>query len=187
MNRSRSTLAIVSTLVVMFAVALPAYAQEREGLPSPSASVSQLIGAGTVEITYHRPGVKGRDGAIWGDLVKYDKVWRAGANATTTISFEENVTINGEKLAAGKYGFLILVTKKEWTLIFSKVSEGGGNYEGEEQDALRVTVKPEKIEHKEWLDYGFEKLADTEDADKASAVAYIRWERRKASFKIQAD
>lgn len=127
-----------------------------------------------------------RKSAVWGELVPYDAVWRAGANARTTISFDENVTIEGKKLAAGTYGFHILVTKKDWTLIFNKKWEGGGNYAGEEHDALRVTVTPEKIPHKEWLDYGFEDLANMEDVDKASAVAYIRWEKRKASFKIQA-
>jgi len=186
MNKKRSALAFVSILVALFALAPQIGAQEEGGgLPSPSASVSQLIGTGTVEITYHRPGVKGREGAIYGDLVPYDEVWRAGANAPTAISFSENVTINGKKLAAGSYTFQILVTKKDWTLIFSSPSEDEDEDEGSE--ALRVKVTPKKSQHKEWLEYGFENLADTTDADKASAVAYIRWEGLKASFKIQAD
>lgn len=177
-------LAIGSILVAAFALSLGASAQEEEGgMPSPSASVSQLIGAGTVKITYHRPGVKGRDGNIWGGLVPYDEVWRAGANDPTAISFDQNVTINGKKLAAGSYNFRIHVAKKDWTLIFSSPSDD----EEDDDEALRVTVTLEKIPHKEWLEYGFEDLADTEDVDNASAVAYIRWEKLKASFKIQVD
>ena len=67
---------------------------------SPKASVSQTIGFTEVTINYSRPGVKGRK--IWGGLVPYNKVWRAGANEATKITFSKNVRINGEKLAAGK-------------------------------------------------------------------------------------
>ena len=85
---------------------------------SPAASVVQTVGLTEITISYHRPGVKGR--TIWGDLVPYDKVWRAGANEATTIEFSHDVTVEGQALKAGKYGFFALPGQSEWTVIFSK-------------------------------------------------------------------
>ena len=85
---------------------------------SPKEVITHEIGITDVTISYHSPDVKGRK--VWGALVPYDRVWRAGANENTTISFAHDVKINGKALAAGVYGLHILPTEKEWILIFSK-------------------------------------------------------------------
>src|SRR5512146_2489926 len=105
------------------------YAQQKEEKVriSPKASVSQTIGFTDVTISYSRPGVKARK--IWGDLVPYDKVWRAGANEATKITFSTDVMVEGKKLSAGSYGFFVIPGKKEWTLIFNKVADQWGAFE----------------------------------------------------------
>ncbi|HFB99679.1 MAG TPA: DUF2911 domain-containing protein, partial [Phaeodactylibacter sp.] len=88
---------------------------------SPKASVSEWIGLTKVTIDYNRPGVKGRK--IAGNLIPYDKgtpmPWRAGANENTTFTFADDVKIEGQNLAAGKYGFHVIASETEWILIFS--------------------------------------------------------------------
>src|SRR3990170_5880742 len=95
------------------------------------ASVSENIGNTTVKIDYSRPGVKGREGKIWGSLVHYGFAdlhygtskaapWRAGANENTTIEFSSEVLIEGKSIQAGKYGFFVAMGPEKATLIFSK-------------------------------------------------------------------
>ncbi len=95
---------IVLTLLAAAIVGSAAFSQNnlKVPAPSPSATVKQDFGISSVELSYSRPGVKGRK--IFGDLVPYDKVWRTGANSPTTITFGDEVTIGGKKIPAGKYG-----------------------------------------------------------------------------------
>ena len=86
--------------------------------PSPTANIKQNFALSSIEISYSRPGIKGRK--IFGDLVPYGKVWRTGANNATTITFGEDVTIGGTKVKAGKYGLLTIPGETEWTFIISK-------------------------------------------------------------------
>lgn len=158
---------------------------------SPKASVTQRIGADTdITINYSRPGVKDR--IIWGELVPYGMSegndyskgkpypWRAGANENTTIEFSNDVMIEGEKIAAGKYGLHMIPSKDEdWVVIFNKNNSAWGSYAYDEaQDALRVNVIPEKAEHQEWLEYGFDDLSDS------AATAFLHWEHLKIPFSI---
>src|SRR6476620_3450816 len=96
------------TLIIVIALAfgVSAFAQQPQGAvkyprPSQKSSLMQTIGTTDMTITYSRPGVKGRQ--IWGALVPYDKVWRTGANEATSISFSDDVSINGQSLAKGTY------------------------------------------------------------------------------------
>src|SRR3954454_23284889 len=86
--------------------------------PSPTANIKQNFGLSQIEISYSRPGIKGRK--IFGDLLPYGKVWRTGANNATTITFGEDVMIGNTKVAAGKYGLLTIPDKDQWTIIISK-------------------------------------------------------------------
>ena len=107
-----------------------------------------------VSIDYGAPSVKGRQ--IWGGLEKYGKVWRAGANENTNVSFDKEVKIGGKSLAAGKYGFFIIPNENaEWTVIFNKKNDAWGAYSYKEaDDALRVNVKPNFVsENQEQLKY----------------------------------
>jgi hypothetical protein len=86
--------------------------------PSPSSTIKQDFALSSIEISYSRPAVKGR--TIFGDLVPYGKVWRTGANNATTITFGEDVNINGTKIKAGKYGLLTIPRENNWTIIVTK-------------------------------------------------------------------
>lgn len=87
--------------------------------PSPTQTVKQNFGVGSIELSYSRPGMKGRK--IMGDLVPFNKVWRTGANAATTITFSDDVTIGGKEVKAGKYGLLTIPAANKWTIIISKM------------------------------------------------------------------
>jgi hypothetical protein len=145
---------------------------------SPKAGVEQIVGLTDINISYSRPGVKGRK--IWGDLVPYNKVWRAGADEATKFTFSSDVIIEGKKLPAGSYSFFVIPNEKEWTLIFNKTADQWGAFEyNESQDALRIKVKPKKSEHQEWLAYTFSDMA------KNSAIINLVWEKIKVPFKIE--
>src|SRR6476660_4244654 len=108
---------------------------------SQSAQITQRIGITDITIRYHRPVVKDRK--VWGGLVPYGQVWRAGANINTVISFSDPVTIEGQPLAAGTYGLHMIPNADEWTVIFSKNSTSWGSFTYDQaEDALRVNVKP---------------------------------------------
>ena len=107
---------------------------------SPAAVATGKINGATISINYSSPSVKGR--VIWGELVPYNKIWRAGANAATTIETDKDLTIEGSKLPAGKYAFFVIPSEKECVLVFSKVAKQMGAYDYKEKDdQLRVTVK----------------------------------------------
>jgi len=112
------------------------------GQKSKKQHVEGAIGQPKIEINYSAPWVKGR--VIYGDLVPYGEIWRAGANANTTVKFSRNVTINGHGLNAGKYALFVIPSKndQDWIVIFSKKNNAWGAFEYKEsEDALRVKVK----------------------------------------------
>jgi Protein of unknown function (DUF2911). len=145
---------------------------------SQGAKVSQIIGLSEVSISYHRPGVKGRE--IWGSLLKYDEVWRAGANEPTLFTFSDDVTIGGKKLGAGTYRFVVIPSKTgNWSLIFnSEVKNWGTVYEAK-YDTLKIMVKPEEGPLEEWMSFSFTDLSP------ASARVVLAWEKIRLSFKIE--
>ena len=114
----------------------------RNNPPSPPAIASGKIGEAQVTIEYSSPAVKNRK--VWGELVPYGKVWRAGANEATTIEFSQNVLIEGRHLAKGKYSLYTIPGENNWTVIFNKATGQWGTEYEERQDALRVNVKPRK-------------------------------------------
>jgi hypothetical protein len=158
------------------------------------ASVTERIGITDVTIHYHRPGVKGREGKIWGQLVPYGFTdlgfgprkpapWRAGANENTTISFSNDVKVEGKDLAAGTYGLHMAVDAASCTVIFSKNSTSWGSYfYNQDEDALRVDVKPVQLEQgQERLKYEFM------DQTPNSATIALVWEKLKIPFKVEVD
>ena len=107
---------------------------------SPAVSVTGKINGATITINYSSPSVKGR--VIWGELVPFNKVWRAGANDATTIETDKELSIEGQKLPAGKYSFFVIPNEKECVIIFNKEAKQWGAYKyNEAEDQLRVTVK----------------------------------------------
>ncbi|MEO8146570.1 MAG: DUF2911 domain-containing protein [Bacteroidia bacterium] len=168
--------------ILLFMLSHDAYAQN---LTTPEASqkamVMQRIGLTDITITYHSPLVKGR--TVWGALVPYNEVWRAGANENTTITFTTNVRVEGKQLSAGTYGLHMIPSATDWTIIFSKNSTSWGSFfYDKNEDALRVDVKPVSVtDNQEWLNYQFA------DLQPGSAIATLRWEKLKVPFKIETD
>lgn len=147
---------------------------------SPAASVSQTIGLTNVTISYHRPAVNKRE--VWGKLVPYNEVWRAGANMNTTIAFSTPVTVGGKKLPAGTYGLHTIPTEKDWTIILSANFNNWGSFSyDEKQDVLRFSTTPRPAPFEERLEYRFENVTET------SATAVLRWEKLEIPFAIEVD
>lgn len=154
-------------------------AQREELLPrlSPNATVSQVIGYTTITINYCRPCVKDRK--ILGDLVPYNKVWRTGANESTTIQFTTDVIIEGNKIPAGIYSLWTVPTEEDWTIIINKDYKAWGlSYNGDE-DFVRFQVKPEKANFTERLQFSFTDITDN------STVVLLNWEYFRVPFKIE--
>jgi hypothetical protein len=109
--------------------------------PSSTQTIKQDLGIGSVELSYSRPGMKGRK--IFGDLVPFGKVWRTGANSATTLQFSDSVTIGGTRIAPGKYGLLTIPDKDQWTVIISQQTDvtSPAAYQ-QDKDLARLTVKP---------------------------------------------
>ena len=168
----KHSLPVLSSFIVVFAAAVSFAQSTQLNIPRDSqrASVTQRIGITDVVVTYHRPLVKGR--TIWGKLVPYGEVWRAGANENTTIRFTDPVSIDGKALEAGTFGLHMIPNPDQWTIIFSKVNTAWGSFTYKEsEDALRVNVKPEAADFHEALAYDIDQ--PTED----SAVVTMRWEK----------
>ena len=125
------------------------------GRLSKNGLTTGIIDGIEVELSYGRPNVRGRD--IWGQLVPYGEVWRTGADEATTISFGEDVLVQGERLSAGTYGLFTLPSPTDWVIIFNNVPDqwGAFNYDSA-QDALRVTVEPRANQHVEEMGFVIE-------------------------------
>jgi tetratricopeptide (TPR) repeat protein len=158
------------------------------------AMVGEQIGLTTVTIRYDRPAVKGREGKIWGQLVQpgfFDQgfgnttaaPWRAGANETTIIEFDKDVTIEGKPLKAGSYGFYIAYGAEQSTLIFSHDNQSWGSYYYDpRKDALRVTVKPVATNQStEWLRYDFSNQTES------AATVSLLWDKLAIPFRVETD
>ncbi len=185
---------------IIFVVSLKA--QEGGPMRTPviggnkKAMVGERIGVTDVTINYDRPGVKGREGKIYGTPVVHigytdytpfgtakKAPWRAGANENTTIEFSTDVKIEGKDLASGKYGFFVMYGPIESSIIFSKDNTGWGSYfYDEKNDALRVTVQNKKAQQSvEWLKYEF-----TEQTENSAVIA-LQWENMVFPFKVEVD
>ena len=110
---------------------------------SPRAKLTQKVGLTDVTIDYSRPSIQGRK--IFGDLVPYGKVWRTGANESTKISFAENVTLEGNRVAAGTYALYTIPGEDQWTIILHKdITLWGSDKYDQTKDLLRFNVPAQK-------------------------------------------
>lgn len=179
MGRTRTAALLLSFLITVTL----SYAQSAVlDVPRDSqhAVLTQRIGVTDITINYHRPLVKGRK--VFGGIVPYGQVWRAGANENTTVTFTDPVTIEGQALSAGTYGLHMIPEENEWTVIFSKVSTAWGSFTyDEKEDALRVKVKPQTGAFHEALTYDF----DQPTAD--SAIVLLSWDKVAVPFKVNVN
>ncbi|ALR30741.1 hypothetical protein ATE47_09460 [Chryseobacterium sp. IHB B 17019] len=162
-------------VVVAMTISVNAFAQEAKKPASPAATATGKIKDATITIAYNSPSVKER--TIWGDLVAYNKVWRAGANEATTFQTDKDITVQGKSLPAGKYSFFLIPKESgTWTAIFNKESKQWGAYKYEEsKDALRVDVKTKALPAKqETLMYKVNSNGFTMDWDKISVPVEIK-------------
>src|SRR5580698_10144940 len=146
-------------------------------LQSQHAVVIQRLGLTDITVDYHRPLVNGRQ--VWGKLVPYGEVWRAGANENTTVTFTDPVTIEGRRCLCRAAGLHMIPGENQWTVIFSKMSTAWGSFSyKQDEDALRVTVKPQTAEFHDALTYDFD------DVKPDSTVVTLRWEKVAVPFKV---
>ena len=122
--------------------------QDKASRPSPPLTATGKAGGATITINYSSPSVKGRK--IFGDLVPYDKVWRAGANEATIFETDKDITVEGKKLPAGKYSLYAIPGESEWSFVFNSetgqwgVKRGGDTSKDAAKDVLTVKAKPAK-------------------------------------------
>ena len=162
----------LSTTAIAQSLTLPA--------ASPYAKITQRVGITDISITYNSPAMKGRE--VWGKLVPYGEIWRAGANDNTVISISDDVKIEGKAIAAGEYGVHIIPNETSATVIFSTATSSWGSYTyDEKEDALRVEVTPVSVPSQEWLTFDFN------DRGNDFAVARLAWGNRAIPFKIEVD
>ncbi len=162
---------------------------------NPGATISEEVGITSITIRYSRPGVKGREGQIWGKVVadgfgNYNMAtgtmtspWRAGANKATTIEFEHDVQLEGHDVSAGKYALFVAMGAEKATLILSKQTEGWGSFlYDESDDVLRVEVETQVLDEPvEWLKYEFV------DHEEDGCTIALQWENRAVPFRIKVD
>lgn len=171
--------------VVVAAMALlsrTAAAQAVIETPAPSlkARVEQRVGITDVSIDYSSPGVKGRK--IWGDLVPYDKVWRAGANAPTKLTVSRDFTFGGTAVKAGSYSVFMTPGKKTWTVALNSDLTATQDSHDDKNDVARAQVTPAALPAvRERLIYLF---SDTQD-DRANLD--LEWERVRIRVPIAID
>ena len=174
-------LLIISILFALISTVTLEAQQIRMPSPSPSATFEQRVGLTDIILNYSRPGVKGR--TIFGDLVPYDKLWRTGANMASRIEFSDDVKIEGKDLKAGIYALFTIPGRDQWTIILnSNYNQGGTAQYKESEDALRVTVTPEKMAEKiETFTLDINDITDT------SAKLWILWENTAVPVQIEVD
>ncbi len=178
----KSRLPVLLGLAASLAVSTSFAQSVQLNLPRDSqrASVSQRVGITDITVSYHRPLVKGR--TIWGKVVPYGQVWRAGANENTLITFTDPVSVEGQPLDRGTYGLHMIPNQDQWTVIFSKVNTAWGSFTYKEsEDALRVNVKPQASDFHEALAFDIDQ--PTED----SAIVVLRWEKVAVPFKVSVN
>jgi hypothetical protein len=177
----RRAAVLAAGLIALVTAAGAARAQQLDlPRPSPNASVTQTVGVTEITIKYSRPGVKGRE--IWGKVVPYGEVWRAGANENTTIRFSTPVKIDGHELPAGIYGLQMIPTADRWTVIFSKdANEWGAFSYKQADDALRIEVKPQPAEPRERMAFDFDDVTDT------ATKVVLHWEKLAVPFTVEVD
>ncbi len=155
--------------------------EDKSQRPSPPATATATTGDLTITIDYSSPGVKGRK--VLGKLIPDGKIWRLGANEATTFEINNDVKVNGEKLAAGKYAMFSTQDGGDWTIIFNSVAEQWGAYKYDKsKDVLRVDATPSKS------DEMVERMAfAVNETNEGSADVVFNWENIEVKLEVATD
>ena len=167
---------------VLLATAITAEAQLKVPAPSPLQTVKQAFALSEITIEYSRPSAKGR--VIFGDVVPFGKVWRTGANASTKITFGEDVKLEGNAVAAGTYALYSMPNKDSWEIMLYKDLKMGGDVASykKEDELIRFTVKPKSLSDK------VETFSiDMANITSSSVDIQLVWEQTRVSFNVTAD
>lgn len=182
-RRSSAVAALAAAVALAASSAGPAAAQGPPlslPRPSPAASVTQRVGLTDFDINYSRPAVRDRE--VWGGLVPWGQVWRAGANENTVLTASTRFRLEGHELPAGSYGLHMIPAQEGWTLIVSKISTNWGSFSYDAaDDALRVPVRPEAAPFVEFLQYSFDDPGDR------AVTAALRWAELRVPFRLEVD
>lgn len=170
------------TIAALSLSSITTQAQLKVPAPSPSQTIKQNFALGEVSIEYSRPAAKGR--TVFGDLVPYGKIWRTGANATTKITFTEDVKLENNEVKAGTYGLYSIPSKDSWDIMLYKDLTLGGNVADykTENEIVRFKVKPTALAAK--VESFTINLADVLPA---SATLELVWENTRVPMKLTAD
>jgi hypothetical protein len=171
----RAIIKSAAMVVAAMTISVNAFGQEAKKPASPAMTATGKIKDANITIAYSSPSVKERK--VWGELVPYNKVWRAGANDATTFETSKDITVQGKKLPAGKYSFFLIPKESgTWTAVFNKEPKQWGAYKYEEsKDALRVDVKTKALPAtQETLVYKVTSNGFTMDWDKVSVPVEIK-------------
>lgn len=167
---------ITLLLVSLFTLSSISFAQgEMKKRQSPAETATGTINKTEITINYSSPRAKDRK--IYGELVPFGKIWRAGANEATTITFSKDVQVEGKTLAAGTYA-LFVIPKQDgtWTVIFNKEAKQWGAYKHDEsKDALRIEAKTSAIDHVENMTF----VVDSK------GMIHLDWSKTRMSFSVQ--
>ncbi|GAA4298718.1 DUF2911 domain-containing protein [Nibribacter koreensis] len=145
--KTLKTNSLLLTVLFLLTMTASVLAQDAKPKASPAMAATGKVGKATLTINYSSPSVKGR--TIWGELVPYNKAWRAGANEATTFITDKDIMVEGKMLKAGKYSLFAVPSEKEWQIIFnSQTGQWGTTRQGANFDpantVLTVTVMPKK-------------------------------------------
>lgn len=163
----------------LLAISVSAYSQFTIPAASPRQKVEQQFSMSKITVDYGRPGVKGRK--IFGELVPFGKVWRAGANSSTKLTFEQSVTFGGKTVPAGTYGLFVIPTEKEWKVILNKDAQQWGAYDYDEKlNVIDVTVPVQKLaEKQEWF------ALELNPVDDSSVDLVMKWDFTKVTVPLK--
>lgn len=165
-------------IALLFSTSIGMHAQVKMPQPSPTQTIKQDFGMGNIELTYSRPGAKGRN--IFGDLVPFDKLWRTGANAATIIRFSDPVEIMGKKIDTGSYALYTIPGKESWEIILNKgIKNWGIDGYTESDDIARIKVAPMSMKSK--IETFTMQFADVKPE---SCELHIMWEKTTVAIPI---
>ena len=166
--------AVLAVLAALVAAPVVAQRGDDANRKSKNGHAEGSAGGAQISIDYGRPQVAGR--AVWGALVPFGKIWRTGADEATTVTFDRDVAIEGERLEAGTYALFTIPGEESWTVIFNRVAKQWGAFKYEAaEDALRVEVTPRDHDHVEAFEIAVE-----------GDAILLRWEKLEVPIRVAA-